>query len=383
MNRGHTTLVLLLTLSISLNVYLFFAIFTEKTLNSTLNLTENTEPQPITQPIIRQSDAGQRDSIKLFTNQANNKTTSGHITNREQLLEQANEWLQNKEFAALIPFLQNYLKAHPQDMAFLLIEAKMKVETELLSDAISHYYDLLRSPMTAAQQTEVEQQITKLTQTTITQLERNYSWDILAMFVEPLLQLEPTSRLYILSLATAYAQQLQAGLMENVLGALDYYDPDAQKVRQIVLAQLPAEQAATPEEQTQPPQNEVIARSIPLKQVRDQYLVSGALSGNPVNLLIDTGASITAISEQYFDQLSNRFKINHLGRFTIGTAGGSVMASIYEFRELTLHHVTVQNLPVVVLPMEGISNADGLLGMNFLREFDFKIDQKNALMFIE
>ncbi|MEP1552179.1 MAG: retropepsin-like aspartic protease [Paraglaciecola sp.] len=383
MNRGQTTLVLLLTLSISLNVYLFFAIFTEKTLNSTLNLTENTEPQPIIQPTIRQSDAGQSDSIKLFTNQENNQTTSDQITDREQLLEQANEWLQNQAFSSLIPFLQNYLKAHPQDMAFLLIEAKMKVETELLSDAISHYYDLLRSPMTAAQQTEVEQQITKLTQTTITQLERNYSWDILAMFVEPLLQLEPTSRLYILSLATAYAQQLQAGLMENVLGALDYYDPDAQKVRQIVLAQLPAEQAATPEEQTHPPQNEVIARSIPLKQVRDQYLVSGALSGNPVNLLIDTGASITAISEQYFDQLSNRFKINHLGRFTIGTAGGSVMASIYEFRELTLHHVTVQNLPVVVLPMEGISNADGLLGMNFLREFDFKIDQKNALMFIE
>ncbi|MEP2650889.1 MAG: retropepsin-like aspartic protease [Paraglaciecola sp.] len=383
MNRWHTILVLLLTLSVCLNVYLFFAIFTEKTLSSTLSLTENTEQQPITQPIVRQSDADQSHSIKRFNNQANDQATSDHITDREQLLEQANEWLQSQAFSSLIPFLQNYLKAHAQDMAFLLIEAKMKVETELLSDAISHYYDLLRSPMTAAQQTEVQQQITKLTQTTITQLERNYSWDILAMFVEPLLQLEPTSRLYILSLATAYAQQLQAGLMENVLGALDYYDPDAQKVRQIVLAQLPAEQATTPEEQTQPPQNEVIARSIPLKQVRDQYLVSGALSGNPVNLLIDTGASITAISEQYFDKLSNRIKINHLGRFTIGTAGGSVMASIYEFRELTLQHVTVKNLPVVVLPMEGISNADGLLGMNFLREFDFKIDQKNALMFIE
>ncbi len=383
MNRWHTMLVLLLTLSISLNVYLFFSITTEKTLSSTLNSTKNTKQQTITQPIIRQSDAGQSHSTKLFKNQENDQATAGQTTNRELLLEQANEWLQNREFAALIPFLQNYLKQHPQDMAFLLIEAKMKVETELLSDAISHYYDLQRSPMTAAQQTEVEQQISKLTETTITQLERNYSWDILAMFVEPLLQLEPTSRLYILSLATAYAQQLQAGLMENVLGALDYYDPDAQKVRQIVLAQLPAEQHTTPEEQTQPQENEVIARSIPLKQVRDQYLVSGVLSGNPVNLLIDTGASITAISEQYFDRLSNRYKVNHLGRFTIGTAGGSVMASIYEFRELTLQHVTVKNLPVVVLPMEGISNADGLLGMNFLREFDFKIDQKNALMFIE
>lgn len=382
MNRWQTILIILLILSIGLNLYLFFFITTEKTLSATRDLTKSAQQQQTAQPIIRHSDAGQSHSTKLFENPVNPQITSSQGKNREQWLEQANDWLQNREFAALIPFLQNYLKQHPQDMEFLLLEAKMKVETELLSDAISHYYDLQRSPMTAAQQTEVEQQIAKLTKTTITQLERNYSWNILAMFVEPLLQLDPTSRLYILSLATAYAQQLQAGLMENVLGALDYYDPDAQKIRQIVLTQLPAEQDTKSEEQTSLQPNEVLARSIPLKQVRDQYLVNGALSGNPVNLLIDTGASITAISEQYFDRLSNRYKVNHLGRFTIGTAGGSVMASIYEFRELTLQHVTVQNLPVVVLPMEGINNADGLLGMNFLREFDFKIDQQESVLLI-
>ena len=59
------------------------------------------------------------------------------------------------------------------------------------------------------------------------------------------------------------------------------------------------------------------------------------------------------------------------------------MARMYQFRELTINHVTVQNLPVVVLPMQGIKNADGLLGMNFLREFDFKIDQRQAVMFIK
>jgi hypothetical protein len=38
---------------------------------------------------------------------------------------------------------------------------------------------------------------------------------------------------------------------------------------------------------------------------------------------------------------------------------------------------------VVILPMQSINNADGLLGMNFLREFDFKIDQRQSLMFIK
>ena len=99
--------------------------------------------------------------------------------------------------------------------------------------------------------------------------------------------------------------------------------------------------------------------------------------------MIDTGASVTAISKQYFDNLSNRYKVNYIGRFSIGTAGGSIMASMYQFRELTINHVTVQNLPVVILPMQGINNADGLLGMNFLREFDFKIDQRQGIMFIK
>ena len=100
-------------------------------------------------------------------------------------------------------------------------------------------------------------------------------------------------------------------------------------------------------------------------------------------LLIDTGASVTAISEQYFDSLSSRYQGNYLGSFNIGTAGGNIMAKMYQFKELTINHVTVENLPVVILPMQSIENADGLLGMNFLREFDFKIDQRRSVMFIK
>jgi clan AA aspartic protease (TIGR02281 family) len=279
--------------------------------------------------------------------------------------------------------LQDYLKQYPQDMDFLLLEAKLKVETTLLSDAIAHYYDLLRSPMTAAQQNEIEQQIQQLGTNTIGQLKLSYSWDILAMFVEPLLQLEPSNRLYILSLAMAYAELYQEGLMENVLASLNFDDPDAQKIRKIIVSQQVTSANDEFDELDTGEKTANFGRSIPLKQFGDQYVVAAKLSGNQVALLIDTGASVTAISKQYFDNLNNRYKVNFLGRFSIGTAGGSIMASMYQFRELTINHVTVQNLPVVILPIQGIANADGLLGMNFLREFDFKIDQRQSVMFIK
>ena len=203
------------------------------------------------------------------------------------------------------------------------------------------------------------------------------------MCVEPLLQLEPNNRLYILSLAMAYAELFQEGLMENVLASLKFDDPDAQAIRKIIAAQqaIPNEEKIDNLDTGATTAN--LGRPVPITQFGDQYVVEAKLSSNPVALLIDTGASVTAVSKQYFDNLSNRYKTEYLGRFSIGTAAGSIMASMYQFQELTINHVTVQNLAVVILHMQSIANADGLLGMNFLREFDFKIDQRQSVMFIK
>jgi clan AA aspartic protease (TIGR02281 family) len=111
--------------------------------------------------------------------------------------------------------------------------------------------------------------------------------------------------------------------------------------------------------------------------------VHGQLSGNAVALLIDTGASITAISSDYFHDLSSHFKVNFLGRFNVNTAGGKVLAPMYQFTELKLNHATVKEISIMVLPMRNMDNVNGLLGMNFLREFDFKIDQRQALLFLK
>jgi len=390
MNKWITLLLLLLSVSVALNFYL---------------LSTTSKQNQVAQSETKNGETKQNASLETpfnwtfadqLTNQANPTTATNYsdtpiddsplnppVANRVELLAQAKLWLQDRRFLTLSAFLQDYLKRYPQDMDFLLLEAKVKVETTLLSDAIAHYYDLLRNPMTDAQQREIELQIEQLSKNTIEQLKRNYSWDILAMFVEPLLQIEPNSRLYIVSLAMAYAELFQEGLMENVLASLDFDDPDAERIRRIILAQqiIPTNDEVDDDEIADATAN--IGRPIPLKQFGDQYVVEAKLSSNSVALLIDTGASVTAISKQYFDNLSNRYKVNYIGRFSIGTAGGSIMASMYQFRELTINHVTVQDLPVVILPMQGIENADGLLGMNFLREFDFKIDQRQSVMFIK
>lgn len=367
---------LLLVSSLSLNLYLLNSSEQSITQQQTQLTPSHVEPTPLftsAAEVLPESNSTKLQKQQTIVDQS-------QIPNREQLLEQANRWLADKNLVALEIFLQDYLKQHPQDMDFLLIEAQLKVETSLLSDAINHYYDLLRMPMTVAQKNYIEQQIKALTSNTIEQLTNNYSWDILAKFVEPLFQLEPTNRQYILSLARAYAELFQAGLMENVLASLRFDDPAAQKIRQILITQLASQ---TNEDDAIKSELSIQnTRPIPLKQIGDHYVVNASLSNNPVTLLIDTGASITAISREYYNNLSNRYKINFLGRFNINTAGGRVMAPMYQFRELTIQHVTLENITVVIIPLQGMEHADGLLGMNFLREFDFKIDQAHSVLFL-
>lgn len=302
---------------------------------------------------------------------------------REEVLNHAHFLFAEKNVVDLSALLIRYLKQHPQDMDFLLIEAKLKVETGLLSDAIVNYYALLRQPMTLLQQTNIEEQISRLGSTSINQLKSTYSWDVLAEFVEPLLQIDPDNRLYILSLARAYAELFQDILMENILAGLPFDDPAASAIRRIVaVPQARLEQQTSNEDNKQSSIAE-LGRSVELKQFGDQYVVDAKLSDNDIELLIDTGASITTVSRQFYNNLSNRYKNNFLGRFSVSTANGTVRAPMYQFRDLVINHAKVEKISVVVLPMDGLRNANGLLGMNFLREFDFKIDQRKSLMFIE
>lgn len=299
---------------------------------------------------------------------------------RQTWLHQNRKWLAAEQYVRVANFLQDYLKKYPQDMDFLILEGDLVAKTGLLSDAIIHYYGLLNLPMSDAQYTQVAETVQTLAGKTIAQLKQANSWDILAVFVEPLLQVAPTKREFILALSLAYAEQHQLNLMENTLAALDYYDPEAMAIRNIIQRQS---FARADSHTAADGSSEQAGTVVDLNPYGDQYVVGVQLSGNSLNLLIDTGATTTAISRRVFGQLRNQYKFELIGRFLVRTANGNVMAPMYQFASLNINQATVENITVVVLPMQGMEHADGLLGMNFLREFEFRLDQKNAKLYLE
>ena len=97
-------------------------------------------------------------------------------------------------------------------------------------------------------------------------------------------------------------------------------------------------------------------------------------------MLIDTGASTTAISRQKFKALFKTVETKFVGQFNVQTANGVVRSPMYQFASLEIAQAKVRNINVMVLPLDELGHSDGLLGMNFLREFDFRIDQNKALL---
>jgi clan AA aspartic protease (TIGR02281 family) len=95
-----------------------------------------------------------------------------------------------------------------------------------------------------------------------------------------------------------------------------------------------------------------------------------------IHLLLDTGASGTTIHSEIADRLA--LNLND-GKRAVGrvVGGGFISASVVKIDSLTVGPYTVQDWNVCFIPHNGFATSfDGLLGMDVLRELNYRIDFK-------
>lgn len=123
--------------------------------------------------------------------------------------------------------------------------------------------------------------------------------------------------------------------------------------------------------------------SIPLVPVgRSQFLVEAGIT--PVqgdreysgSLLLDTGASLTVLTHQFFKQIAKPGEVRFVSNALMNTAGGQVEAPVYNIARFRVGEYELGDFDVVVMDYPA-GQSQGLLGMNFLGRFDFEIDQEN------
>lgn len=118
------------------------------------------------------------------------------------------------------------------------------------------------------------------------------------------------------------------------------------------------------------------AETIALEKLGNQYAVN--LTNNrqdSVKLLIDTGASMTAMSRNAYNILNASGEAVEQDKRVFRTAGGLVQGTVYSVPELSLGPYRLENTQIAVIDFDRGRSIDGLLGMNILGQFRFHIDQ--------
>ncbi len=120
---------------------------------------------------------------------------------------------------------------------------------------------------------------------------------------------------------------------------------------------------------------------LPLVSKAGQFLVEATIDDTlAITLLIDTGAAMTVLDSRVLEKLG----YNLSGRQEyFATANGVVQAAVVTVDSLSLGKASLGNVSVGSLNLNMPNNVEGLLGMNFLRHYDFHIDQNRDLLILD
>jgi clan AA aspartic protease (TIGR02281 family) len=121
--------------------------------------------------------------------------------------------------------------------------------------------------------------------------------------------------------------------------------------------------------------------ALPLILRGSQWLVKAELDNREsITLMIDTGAAMTVLQPQLLARLGYSLR----GREAyFSTANGVVQAPVVAIQRLSLGQTGINQLSVGALELALDQSIDGLLGMNFLRHYQFRIDQDQEELVLE
>ena len=290
---------------------------------------------------------------------------------KTQWLSGVEQWLLEEKIELVRGFTDAWLREYPYDKSLRYLQAQWQLAAGQTDNALETLYALMNELPTTEQGRYIRQ-ISDIVDTEIKRLSEQQAWQPLIRFIEQLLWHEPQHPPYILMLAKAHIELQQFAQAKALLYSLQYNEYYAAQVKSllaiIALSDL----------------QEV---SIALEQQREHYLVNGLVDNNSsIRLMIDTGASISVMSRQYFERVKARLAPTFIRDAKINTAGGVVDSPIYRFSSFAIGDYRIPEMQFVIMDLENSgskNNGDGLLGMNFLKAFNFQIDQQNSRLLLK
>jgi len=401
---------ILLFCSLSLNAYLFIQL-SERSIENTLQQATNFYYQLGAAQVQQNIGKNENNNNNDVGSESNNTDLSQQIVNKIKSAINAKDyykasffinalandhnaelpevrlfWLhttealiQQKLFTDAEESISAYLAFQPDDSDFLYQQINIFQQKQQPLLAIKHAYEIQYHVFTEVENNTALNFARKLVQQQAEILINKNHWFELNSLVEEVLIFDPQNVDLQWLVARAQYQLGEFNYARDVLKPL-LSQPNYKIKAQTLLADIDIA-LRKPE-------------SIPLVRHGEHFIVQALMNDSfNVSLMLDTGASISLLSESAFDALSQNSNVVYLEDLKLNTAGGTVTASIYQVAEFAIQGYVVNDFVFAVSPYFVNSNEstnigkrednDGLLGMNFLRNFDFYIDQNNNLLILK
>lgn len=320
------------------------------------NLHRNTDYSP---PVTSPTQARQQTTT-------NNKISAiDNHTEAPFSWSQMNELMSQQDYDNAIVLLKNYLREHPNDKQTWYWLAKIYQVQKKYTPAVEAWFKYLEREDDA-----------NLIDNAIGSLKNIFQSLVLAPLNSPDTEIWLAGQINKLLDISINDSQLHLMLAQLYLKTEDEYqaqyhalmaatDPQTQTQAENILAQL---NGTTPE----------AAQQIPLTRFGEQYIVQITIEGVPTRLLLDTGASISGVSQSYIEKHPQLVKLAKPIR--LNTASGIKDSYLFTVDQLTLGSAQFFRHILAVLPMEGVAEFDGLLGVDVLGKFDFVINQNTSTL---
>lgn len=277
----------------------------------------------------------------------------------------------NANYEPAISLLQTYLDKHPTSaQAFFLLASCYQKQAKPMP-ALEAWFRYVKLEADARKidraLKEIKQYLLKLNETP-SLFGEDFAW-LIAQFDQLLSFTANDGELHLIlaslyiKLNDAYQAQYHALMAVN--------DPSVQKRAENVLAAL----NGTAETATEKKSDEL---SVPLQHIGNQYLISVNIEGYSARLLLDTGASLSGLSQSFITRYPSLLK--NTKPIRLNTASGTVNTYLFTVDQLTMGDVVFKQHILTLLPMDTAEAFDGLLGVDILGRFDFVIDQDGALL---
>ncbi|WP_188152040.1 retropepsin-like aspartic protease family protein [Teredinibacter waterburyi] len=315
-------------------------------------------------------------AINLYSEHENSASSVDMQAMRADLLAYLEGLLNGGETTSFIELVDAWLYLYYADIDVLLLLAKYNRVQDYPFEALYVYQSARTYAYSNNDGARVTAELQSFVQAYDSAMAAEQNWFELQSFYAQLLEMDmaaPANHYRYAELLLAAGQDAQAQQLLEALGQQPGW-------QQRVTTLLQSYSNGTAKELSREA-GEGYASAIPLQRIGDHFLINLGLENEFVKLLFDTGASVTMITRRAFERLSAQ-QSTFLGTRIFNTANGRVRGDVYRFENVQFGDYQLQNVEISVKPVELGGEVEGLLGMNILRQFQFKLDQDNAQLLL-